>query len=1317
MDMFKPPSALSEYDISNWQLWKQKFEIYLKASGKSAADDDIKIAVLLHCIGDEGLDVYNTFPDDKKSTLTKLLEAYDEHFLPKKVIPVETFKFNSLNQTSEQSIEQYLTVLKKQAKLCEFICDNDQCKKSFEERMIRDRLIVGIYDKQTQARLLREPNLNVDKIVEYCKSIHLTKEHLKTLNAESDEQQVNAVNRKIQCSKCLYEHVPNKCPAFGKTCAKCQKRGHFAKACRSMVNGADPNNGKRKEPQVNEVQASGCENSDEEEAIYVNECKTDFEAKAWYESLMVEGKHVKFKLDCGAQVSTMPLSLFRSLNLSVRLQKSKSVLVSYGNFRIKPIGEVVLRCSHKENNRNVKFVIIDCKIEPLLSLHDCENFHLIKRVNSVEILPKSKEEVFNNYKQVFEGIGQIPGVCSIKLAEDAKPVVQHQRKVPLALHSKLKETLQNLEDKKIISKVDYPTRWVNSLMIVEKPDKTLRICIDPKPLNKYILREHFQIPTNSDIISRLTGSSIFSVIDMKEGFWQLQLDDYSADLCVFNSPFGRFRFNRLPFGISSAPEIFQKKIFEIFGDIPGVQVYFDDIIIFGKDENSHDKALVEVLDRALKNNVKFKFGKLQYKLDKVNFLGHIISKDKIMPNDENIKAVHAIESPNNRSEVLRILGLVKFFSKFIPNLSELTKNLRYLTKKNIPFSWTSDHEKELLNLKSLITSSPILRIFDTSLPIVIQCDASSEALGCCILQEGHPVAFASRCLTESEKRWAQIEKELASIVFCFEKFHNYLYGFDVTVQTDHKPLVAIFSKGLDNVTARLQRMLLRLLKYRITITYLPGKDMVIADTLSRSYIKDEVLDDPEMEYIVHSLYNNVAMSQERKQQFIKEIDCDIDLSQVKQFCITSWPEKRDLTSSLKLYYKLKDDIYLSNNLLFLNAKVIVPYKLRKEMLALMHETHFGIEKTKQRARQIFYWPGMSSDVEQFIYKCEVCQTNRRSQQKETLVPHEMPSRPWQYIFSDFFEFQSKNFILLIDSYSNWIEVEQTKSKTAEEVINFCKNKFKQFGVPEIFFADNVPFNSSKFREFARKYNFEVRFSSPHYHQSNGLAERYVGIVKNMLKKCTTLKDLPVFIMEYHATPLPNMKYSPSQLFLNRLLKTKLPVSDKLLRPMTIDHKQIQHNLKCKQAIQKANYDKTARNLPALEIGDNVLIQQNKTWKKGKVVDKVNDRSYIVKDEFGSTLHRNRRFLIKHKLNSNLSSTQYDLLYDFDLNSNLSSISSQSFLDSHASVQTSIGANNTNCDFQTSPQAESIVSDDSQENESVSEVPPLCNSKRLCKRPT
>lgn len=233
MDFFKPPSPLTDYDIKNWQLWKQKFDIYLKASGKKNEIEEVKIAILLNCIGDEGLEVYNTFEDDKKSTLQKLLDSYDAYFLPKKVIPMETFKFNNLVQGKDQSIEQYVTELKKQAKSCEFVFTKPECITSYEERMIRDRLIVGVYDKQIQARLLRETELDLKKIVEYCKSVNLSKEHLKTLNFEFKEEQVNVVKamEKIKCPRCLYEHVKNKCPAFYKTCACCQKRGHFAKAC------------------------------------------------------------------------------------------------------------------------------------------------------------------------------------------------------------------------------------------------------------------------------------------------------------------------------------------------------------------------------------------------------------------------------------------------------------------------------------------------------------------------------------------------------------------------------------------------------------------------------------------------------------------------------------------------------------------------------------------------------------------------------------------------------------------------------------------------------------------------------------------------------------------------------------------------------------------------------------------------------------------------------------------------------------------------------------------------------------------------------
>lgn len=184
---------------------------------------------------------------------------------------------------------------------------------------------------------------------------------------------------------------------------------------------------------------------------------------------------------------------------------------------------------------------------------------MIKRIYNVNNIPSSKEEVFDSYLEVFTDIGKFPGVYSIKLPSDAVPVIQHQRKIPFSLHDKLKEILLSLESKIIISKVDYPTQWVNSLMLVEKPDKSLRLCIDPKPLNKYILREHFQIPTNNDIVSKLTGLCLFSVVDMKDGFWQVALDGNSADLCTINTPFERNRFNCLPFGIASAPEIFQRK--------------------------------------------------------------------------------------------------------------------------------------------------------------------------------------------------------------------------------------------------------------------------------------------------------------------------------------------------------------------------------------------------------------------------------------------------------------------------------------------------------------------------------------------------------------------------------------------------------------------------------------------------------------------------------------------------------------------------------------------------------------------------------------
>lgn len=210
---YRPPQYFDFSQNGNWSLWKQKFCMYLKATGKGNQPEDVKIAIFLTCIGDEGIDIYNSFEDDKKDTLEKLLQSFDTYVLPKTIIPMETFKFNNLMQSDEQTIDQYLTELKKQAKLCNFVC---QCKETYENRMIRDQLVLGIKDKDVQERILRESDLTVEKIIDFCKSIELSRKNIKLLTKQEQPQtEIHALVKKINCQRCLSEHIPNRCPAYG----------------------------------------------------------------------------------------------------------------------------------------------------------------------------------------------------------------------------------------------------------------------------------------------------------------------------------------------------------------------------------------------------------------------------------------------------------------------------------------------------------------------------------------------------------------------------------------------------------------------------------------------------------------------------------------------------------------------------------------------------------------------------------------------------------------------------------------------------------------------------------------------------------------------------------------------------------------------------------------------------------------------------------------------------------------------------------------------------------------------------------------------
>lgn len=796
--------------------------------------------------------------------------------------------------------------------------------------------------------------------------------------------------------------------------------------------------------------------------------------------------------------------------------------------------------------------------------------------------------------------------------------------------------LDKLTKDEIISPVDYPTDWVNNLQIVEKPNGKLRICLDPKPLNACIKREHFLIPTIENLTSKLAKMKVFSVFDLSSGFWHMELDEISSNMTTFMTPFGRYRFKRVPFGLNCAPEMFQRKMIEIFGNISGVLVYFDDIGVYAKNEAEHDEIVTEIIRRARENNIKFNPEKIQYRKSEIKFMGNIISEGGIRPDSKYGEAISDMKKPTDKNGVLRFLGLLKYLARFIPNLSKQTAELRNLTRNEVVFSWNEEHDREFENMLKIITSGPILAIYDPSKPVTVQTDASKDGLGCVLIQEGHPIAYASRTLSKSEQKWAQIEKELLAIVFACQRFHFFLYGRQFTVESDHKPLESLVLRDIDDVTKRLQGMFMSLLTYAgLQVVYKPGKEMLVADCLSRAQLS-HISEIEELSGVIHSVTRAVCMSKDNYEYYRDIMSADIKYSRICEYVEHDWPRYDRLDDVGRHFYKLRMELHVENRLLFYNHRLVVPSELQRKMSKWLHEPHLGIEKTLARARKLYYWPGMNTQIKQLVTSCTICEKFKRNMQKEALVQEEAPRFPFHVVAMDLFEYAGRDFVAIIDAYSNYLIAMKLNNKTSKHIIDTIRSVFDKIGYPTRIRCDNSPFNSLEFERFATEYNIVFGYSSPRYPQSNGLAEKGVAIAKNILKRCYEANEVESYqyrVLEYNTTPIASMRLTPSELFFGRLIKTKLPISGKLLIRNDIKEDEVREKIQRKKECQKYYYDRNAKSLPTLGLGETVIFKKNgKEWNYGKIVGKVNDRSYIIRDGLGYHFRRNRRFMARTQNN-------------------------------------------------------------------------------------
>ena len=1232
------PIDLRENREENFRLFQSQWNNYAVLSRLSDEPEEYRVALLLYTIGRECEKIVETerLQNPKVDDIFRVLK---NHCVRDPNVIYERFKFNSCSQAEGEDIDTYAAKLKQYAAKCNF--------GDIRDELIRDRIILGISNPDTRKKLLSRSLLTLDETVQICRAEEAAQHTLRNIQQQADvvhsvdkrkfgrnqgiSQKFRAAESKL-CQYCGQSHAQDKkaCPAFGKECRACKKKNHFASMCRSTL----------KNTHEIEEDSDSIQSIELIEYANINSVTT---AKVFACLDIVSAKHtVSFHVDTGSAVNVIPSKYLPS---DAVVQPTTTVLKSWSGNLIQPSGEcrLVVRNPRNAKRYRVKFLVVDADLTPILGLRASEAMKLISvnqsniqeqtaEVHSLNL--ETKEDVIAAYPQVFsKGIGSLPGIQHLRSDPSVKPHINAERRVPHAIEDQLIADLKTMEKDGVIKKVEEPTPWESSLVVNTKPTGKLRICIDPKHLNMALERERYPMKTIEEVLPKVRDSKVFSVVDLKSGYWHVRLDEESSLLTTFNSPKGRYRWLRLPFGLNVSAEIFQRRLDHALEGLEGVMNVADDVFIIGQGSTyqdavkHHDQNLRALLSRCTDYGIKLNEQKLQLRKTSLKFLGHLVTAEGLRPDPEKVRTVEDTPTPKDASELRRYLGFLQYLAKFLPRLAEVAVPLYDLTKKDVDWQWEQRQQDAFDATKKLTTAEPVLRYFDPNTDLEIQCDASDKGLGATLMQEGQPIAYASRRLTTTEQRYAPIEKEMLAIVWSMEKYHQHTYGNFTTVYSDHRPLESIMHKALKDVPKRLQNMRIRLQHYNMKVVYKPGADQVVADYLSRMEHQVE-----EVHTIDHATIDEVSshmlVGEHWRSKLVEHTSTDPTLQAIKKQVLVGWPEQRhELPEELRTFHTFHEELAFTDGLIFRGDRVVVPRSLRMDMMKEVHCAHMGVQACLRRARECVYWPRMSAELTDFVQQCDICQKYNSAQTHEPLQPLDIPERPWQTVSCDIFHWKDMDYLITVDHLSNFFEVDKLQNLSSSQVIRKLRVHFARYGQPDVLISDNGPqFTSSEFGKFADEWDVEHRTSSPNHQQANGRAEAAVKIAKTLMSKADDDHQDPYrALLAHRNTTQEGLHSSPAQRFLGRRTRTGLPTSGHLLlpnRPRDHDRQKLQQ----RQDQVRERFDRQSKPLSPLAEGDHVRVKptsmKSKIWVKGAVTQRLDDRSYLVRTE-NSLIRRNR----------------------------------------------------------------------------------------------
>ena len=1097
-----------------------------------------------------------------------------------------------------------------------------------------------------------------------------------------DHEEHHATDRNL-CGNCGLHHTPRRCPAYHDTCKKCGKIGHWAKLCRS---GKPPTRSNWTRGRQGRVDAL-THPYDQDNYPTDSMDRSDFASDKVFSSITISSldgpphatnteafttidiicpslngqQKLKAKIDTGAGGNTLPIRIMEDMYPHGRyktiIKPCHVRLTAYNGSEIRCIGTVDIPCRYQASGWiNQQFYVVDVTGPAILGLRGSTQLNVVT-IHTVEPTrppsgepPMSEpqtqyslnsiEDLQRIWPDQFDRIGNFKGPATIHLKENATPYIDAPRKCSIHLKNKLKAELDRMEADGVIRKVTHHTDWCSSITTSMKKDGSVRVCLDPKRLNASLKRCPHKIQTVEEINPEFSEAKFFTKLDAKSGYWSVHLDEESQELTTFRTPFGRYCYQRLPFGLSVSQDLFQQRMDAIIEQVPGCICIADDIVVIGHTEEEHDRNLRKLFETAAKEGLVFNSSKCTVKSKSISFFGTMYSDTGIRPDPQKVQDVHSMPTPQDKEDLQRFLGMMNFLSPYISNYADQVAILRDLLKKDVPFLWQEDHQTAFCKLKECIQQESVLEYYHPDAPVTLEVDASLKGLGACLSQKGKPVAYASKSLSASQASYSNIERETLALVFGITRFHTYLFGRDFKALTDHKPLVTICGKPLTSAPPRLQRLLIKVQGYNFTIEHKPGAEMIIADALSRLpnpqntgdvpldvHVGSILFDDIEDTVGIDLLHFGSAKQEELRVQTAR----DPTLQMVREFVHTGWPATiQELPNDIRPFWPFRDELGMSNGVIFKGRQILIPESMRHDILQQLHIGHQGMEKTRLLARQTVYWPNINHQIDDLIRSCDQCQKHMPQQRREPLIPHEIPMTPWTKIGMDLFELDRVQYLLLVDYHSKFPVTQRMTSTTSAGVAGVAASIFGLLGSPAEIISDNGPqFVGAAFQQMCRDWGITHTTSSPRYPQSNGLVERMVRTVKGTIKKTlATKQSTAAALLNLRCTPIDASLPSPAEMMFGRQIRSPLPTN--LDSNTTYQGQMNQDHMEQRRQRMKTAYDASGgkQDLRPLQIGQTVWVldQESHIWIPAEVTDVCGapqTRSYIVTTPNGSRLRRNR----------------------------------------------------------------------------------------------